>query len=281
MSAHHPGRTSTPLLGRDVQEVSVRDGSRIHVLRAITSTPEPPAIIIVDRSMALVELLSRRLAEHGHTSTGCRSPREAIEYARTRADRPPAALLVGLSYPSDGRSGIDIALAFAKWCPETAIVLYVDDRADERALFRIAWEAVHPASAVSRTSPVATLVETLEAVLEHGRADHDPLLGDTPSDRSSWRTATSYRQLVRHAGHAKLWRALLAHERPPRYKAIALATGLSVNTIRNYRDDLKSELRRHGVTDPTMREMHRFAHLARPLLEPILHQRNPGSSGDA
>ena len=112
-------------------------------------------------------------------------------------------------------------------------------------------------------------------------ADHDPLLGDTPSDRSSWRTATSYRQLVRHAGHAKLWRALLAHERPPRYKAIALATGLSVNTIRNYRDDLKSELRRHGVTDPTMREMHRFAHLARPLLEPILHQRNPGSSGDA
>lgn len=231
-------------------------------------------MVMVDRSAVLVELLTTRLDEHGHATIGYSEPEAAIDYARSSTGKPPQAILASLAFPSSQHNGLDVILAFTKFCPETAIILYVDQSVDELALLQVAWDAVHPASAVSRRSEVSTLIETIQTVLTYGRAEPDPRLQHLiPLQRSTWRTQSGYAQLVPHAGHAKLWGALLELEQPPSYRSVAETTGLSINTLKNYRDDLRGELKRHGLSNPTLQEMHRFAHLVRPLLDPVIRQR--------
>ena len=51
---------------------------------------------------------------------------------------------------------------------------------------------------------------------------------------------------------------------------MATATGLKLNTIKNYRAQLISELALHGVDDAGLSEMRRFAQRCRPFLDPYL-----------
>jgi hypothetical protein len=54
------------------------------------------------------------------------------------------------------------------------------------------------------------------------------------------------------------------------YKALAASSGLKLNTLKNYRAQLVDELTVHGLIDPTLREMKRFAHRCWPFLEPAI-----------
>lgn len=231
-------------------------------------------LVIADHSVPLVELLGDHLDRLGVCTEGLSDPQRAIALARSRSHNPPDMVLVDLVFPQAVLNGLDIMMAFKKWCPESRLIVYTAARSQEALLFRVAWESISPASAVSKLSPVSTLIGTMSRVTELGRAEVDPLLQALlPHQRSPWRTADGYRRLAPHAGHAKLWKTLLDHRTPPPYKVIADESNLSVNTIRNYRDDLLAELRLHGLDNPTMQEMHEFVHSIRPLLAPILDER--------
>jgi hypothetical protein len=122
--------------------------------------------------------------------------------------------------------------------------------------------------------PMAEFVKVIEAVLRRGSAPIDPVIRPRlPAERSTWRSIEGYSRLIPHAGHAKLWRALIELEAEPSYRDLAKASGLSVNTVRNYRDQLLGELRLHGLENPTMRQMQVFAARCRPFLEPLIESR--------
>ena len=93
------------------------------------------------------------------------------------------------------------------------------------------------------------------------------------------RTVERFGELVQHAGHAKLWAALM--ESPPNasYKDIAEATGLKLNTVKNYRAQLVGELSIHGLDDPSLAEMRDFAVRCRPFLQPHVTRVLERSSG--
>jgi DNA-binding NarL/FixJ family response regulator len=240
-------------------------------------------LVLVDQSPVLTELLGARLTQAGYSTTVAGTPAEAVELARQRATAPPAIVLVELDEGSGKANGLDVMKAFRQWCPETAQIIYTALE-PESMLLRVAWGAMGPASVISKHSPVSTLIYALDAVRDTGRAAVDPsLLSVFPKQPSPTLSASGYRRLVPHAGHAKLWQALIDEPEPPTYKQIAARTDLSVNTIRNYRDDLLPELREHGLIRPTMQKIHEFAHTVRPLLVPILEERlgnsvQPGTS---
>lgn len=238
-------------------------------------------LTVIDPSAALVELLTARFEADGHQVTGCTDPAEAVRRAEVSSTTPPDLIVVEASFPRSELNGLDVMLSFGRWCPETAMLIYTNGAGDSAKVLTVAWESVRPAAAVSKLSPLSLLVETVDAILRTGRAPSDPSLSPLlPSDRSPWRTADGYSRLVPHAGHAKLWRALLSSTRPPSYKEIAAASRLSTNTIRNYRDDLLGELRLHGLDNPTMRQIHEFAHSIRPLIQPVLDERlAPAAAG--
>ena len=74
--------------------------------------------------------------------------------------------------------------------------------------------------------------------------------------------------LVGHAGHAKLWKALIELDEEPSYRELAARTGLSLSAVSNYRSELLNHLALHYLEAPRMREMQRFAKRCRALLAP-------------
>ena len=103
-----------------------------------------------------------------------------------------------------------------------------------------------------------------------GTAPPDPAIQPLlPKVRNSRRSPERFAALVQHAGHAKLWRALL-DEPDVSYKALADRSGLKLNTLKNYRAQLVGELETHGLTDPPLREMRAFALRCEPFLRPFV-----------
>jgi hypothetical protein len=112
------------------------------------------------------------------------------------------------------------------------------------------------------------VLQDLREVAAHGSAPVDVLLQPwLPPERSHWRSIEGYGRLVGHAGHAKLWRALIELEEEPSYKQLAEYTGLSLPSVRNYRSELLDNLALHYLDRPKMRQMQLFAKRCRPLLE--------------
>lgn len=229
-------------------------------------------VLIVDPSVTLVELLSQHLDGRDLAVEGYWSAGNVMDIAPSRSTRPAGVALVSLDFVG-APGGLDVMVALTRWCPETSLIAYVGDEPEAQALLRVAWEAFGLAGVVSKSSSLSTLTRVIEEVHRCGRAEPDERLGPLlPAGRSPWRSAAAFERLVPHAGHAKLWRALLDSERASPYKDLASRSGLTINTIRNYREDLLPELRLHGLDSPTMKEMHAFAHRARPLLAPWLVQ---------
>jgi len=115
--------------------------------------------------------------------------------------------------------------------------------------------------------------------LHDGWAPVDPVLQPLlPSQRSPWRSLDGYGRLVGHAGHAKLWRALIELDEEPSYRELAAHTGLSISAVRNYRSELLDHLALHHLDAPRMREMQRFAKRCRPLLAPHIRVKLGASS---
>jgi hypothetical protein len=126
------------------------------------------------------------------------------------------------------------------------------------------------ATVISKSAPLAYQMSAIEQVVSRGTAPVDPAIQPLlPAQRSPLRTEAAFGALVQHAGHIKLWRALLATDEPT-YKGLADAAGLKLNTVKNYRAQVLPELEVHGLRDPSLREMGEFAKRCRSFLVPFL-----------
>lgn len=183
----------------------------------------------------------------------------------------PALALVDLSFRGTDRSGLDVLVLLAEASPSTKLVMFTQGDDAVAELMRVAWEALPVATALSKSLPLDLLVDAIRRVLADGAAPPDPVLQPLlPAVRSPWRVASGFARLIVHAGHAKLWNGLIAAGPDPSYGDLQRLTGLKVNTLRNYREQLLPELGLHGLENPTMRQMQAFAVRCRPLLHPYI-----------
>ncbi len=186
--------------------------------------------------------------------------------------------VVDLSFPRETLTGLDVLLALHAHRAATALIVLTQGDDWVADLLRDTWEALPLASVISKATPIAAQLAVLRQVREHGTAPADPELRPwLPSQRSPWRAAEQYGRLVQHAGQAKLWRALIEAPQEPSYGELARSTGLKLNTLKNYRAQVVNELALHGLTDPTLKEMHQFSRRCRPLLQPFIDQRLQGA----
>jgi DNA-binding NarL/FixJ family response regulator len=225
------------------------------------------AVLIVDDAVALAELFASAVRDQlGHDVTFVAAP-----------DLVGAALQVGsfdlalidLSFPGTDASGLDVLAEIHAASPGTRLVVYTQGDAWVAQLLRDAWELLPVATVMSKSSPLSLQLGVIQQVLRDGTAPIDPVIQPlVPSRRSPLRTAERFEKLVQHVGHAKLWSALMASHPNASYREIAEATGLKLNTVKNYRAQLVGELAIHGLDDPGLAEMREFAVRCRPFLRP-------------
>lgn len=230
-------------------------------------------VVLVDDATSVVELLAQRI----ENDLGCHvdSFRSVEEFL---AAEPPEGgwhlAIVDLSFQQSKLNGVDALLHLYRTQPQAMRVVFTQGDDWVADLLRDAWEAIPLATVLSKSMPMADFTRTLAHVLRDGEAPVDPVIRPMlPGARSPWRSLDAYGRLVQHAGHAKLWRALIQFETEPSYRDLSVATGLSVNTVRNYRDQLLGELRLHDLVSPSMRTMQLFARRCRPFLEPLIADR--------
>lgn len=234
-------------------------------------------LLIVDDNASGLELIAQAITARLDHTVELVSNVDAVtpEVCATGFD----LALVDLSFRGSRQSGLDVLVELAERSPSTRLVLFTQGDDSVAELMRVAWEALPLASAVSKSLPLGLLLETIRRVLAEGASPPDPVLQPLlPAVRSPWRSAEAYRRLVHHAGHAKLWRALIDAGADPSYEELHRLSGLKVNTLRNYREQLVPELALHGMANPTMREMQAFAIRCRPLLVPFLSRAGTGGS---
>jgi DNA-binding NarL/FixJ family response regulator len=235
-------------------------------------------ILLVDDATAVTELFGSVLVrELGCEVAVASSPGGVGEHLLSG---PPFTMaVVDLSFPHDEANGLDALMAVHRHDPGTRLVILTQGDDWVADLLRDAWEALPLAGAVSKSTPTDGQVELLRRVLRDGSAPPDPVLQPwLPRERSPWRRAEGFGRLVQHVGHAKLWHALIEGEVEPSYRDLANATGLKLNTLKNYRAQLLGELALHGLDDPSMHEMQAFAKRCRPLLAPHLASRLEGAA---
>jgi CheY-like chemotaxis protein len=243
-------------------------------------TARDTCLLLVDdtttANVLVADVIEREL---GWIVVGCDCPEDVSEVLESGARFDLA--LVDLSFPNSDMSGLDVLVTLARRVPICRRVVYTDGDQHVAELLRDAWEAVELASALRKTSSIATLLDTLRTVRSTGAAPIDPvLLPWLPRERSPWRSLDGYSRLVVHAGHAKLWRALIELDDEPSYQELAAYTGLKPFTVRNYRSELLEELRLHHLDRPRMRQMQLFAKRCRALLAPHIEAKlgaEPGS----
>jgi DNA-binding NarL/FixJ family response regulator len=180
-------------------------------------------LLLLDDAASVNELVARELVRHGTC--------EVTALARIEdllADPAPEydIAVVDLSFPGSAFSGIDALLYLYVKSPKAALIVLTQGDDWVADMLRDAWEAFPLATAISKSAPISTLVTTIERVIATGSAPVDPVLAPLlPSVRSPWRSIDGYARLVQHAGHAKLWRALINAEADPSYRDLSIATG--------------------------------------------------------
>ena len=180
--------------------------------------------------------------------------------------------LVDLSFPQERGSGLDALVEVHRHCPPMRLAIITQGDEWVARILRDAWELLPIATVISKSAPLAYQLMAIEQVMTVGSAPVDPAIQPLlPAHKSPYRTAASFRDLVQHGGHAKLWRALLATD-DPTYKELADASGLKLNTVKNYRAQLVPDLEVHGLRDPSLKEMGEFAQRCRSFLVPYLEQ---------
>lgn len=237
------------------------------------TAPTTPQVLLVDDATSLTELFADVLTTRKGWEVTVLGRADAVTAALVEAQTFHLAV-VDLSFPGERATGLDVLLTVHHHSPATRLAVLTQGDDWVADLLRVAWEALPLATALSKTSPLDQQLAQLNQVLELGAAPPDPVLRPwLPAERSPWRSADGFGRLVPHLGHAKLWRALIDSSDEPSYQSLSIGTGLRMNTLKNYRAQLRGELALHGLNDPTMREMHAFAHRCRPLLEPHIAAR--------
>jgi hypothetical protein len=225
-------------------------------------------LLIVDDSTWAVEQLPKMISDElAWEVTTARRPDELPELLD--GDTAFDVAMVDLSYANSRYTGLDALLMLHQRVPACRLVVYTQGDAPFAEMLRDAWEAFDLAGALSKMTDFAFVLRTLERVAQEGSAPIDPvLLPLLPAERSRWRSLEGYAILVGHAGHAKLWKALIELDEEPSYRDLAARTGLSLSAVSNYRSELLNHLALHYLDAPRMREMQRFAKRCRALLAP-------------
>lgn len=231
-------------------------------------------ILLVDDSAALSELFARTIEhELGHRVYAVQFIADLGE-TLTSIGRLDLAL-VDLSFPGQDASGLDALVEIERSMPTCTMAIITQGDEYVADLLRDAWELLPVVTVISKSAPLAHQLRMIDELINVGTAPPDPAVQPLlPRRHPHGRTAESFRFLVQHAGHAKLWLALLTSPEAS-YKVLADLTGLKLNTLKNYRAQLVDELERHGLHDPTLREMGAFAVRCRPFLRPFLLRHLP------
>lgn len=224
-------------------------------------------MLLVEDAAALAELFSAKLAERFDATVDfCVAVMDVEIFLR----RPPYDLaLVDLSFPQEHASGLDALAEIHATSPSTKLAIMTQGDAWVGEILRDAWDLLPITTVISKTAPLDYQFEMVEQVLLHGKADPDPAIQPLlPSQPSRDRTPERFAELIQHQGHAKVWNVLMDRRFDATYKNVADATGLKLNTVKNYRTQLLNELRVHGLNDPSLREMQDFAWRCRAFLRP-------------
>lgn len=225
-------------------------------------------LMIVDDTPALTDLFAAAIRSHGGHQVI--TANRLADVGPLLAAHPGIDLaLVDLSFPQERGSGLDALATIHRSSPDTALAIVTQGDEWVAQTLRDAWELLPIATVISKSAPLQFQLDAIEEVLRCGSSPVDPAIQPlVPSVKPSMRTVQRFAELVPHAGHAKLWAALWDAEPEATYKQIADATGLRLNTVKNYRAALLGELALHGLDEPGLAEMREFAIRCRPFLEP-------------
>jgi DNA-binding NarL/FixJ family response regulator len=224
-------------------------------------------MLLVEDAAALAELYSAKLAERFDATVDVCVAVVDVELALRNPTYDLA--LVDLSFPQEHASGLDALAEIHATSPTTRLAIMTQGDTWVAEILRDAWDLLPIATVISKTAPLAYQLEMVEQVLLHGRADVDPAIRPLlPSQPNPERTIDRFGDLILHQGHAKVWNVLMDRRFDATYRNVADATGLKLNTVKNYRTQLLNELRVHGLVDPSLREMQDFAWRCRAFLRP-------------
>jgi DNA-binding NarL/FixJ family response regulator len=235
------------------------------------------ALLLVEDAAALAELFADVLRERlGHDVQTC----VAVEDVEEMLDRGSYDLaIVDLSFPQERATGLDALVEINAADPDTKLAIMTQGDGWVAELLRDAWDLLPIAAIISKTAPLEYQLAMIIDVLDGGPVAIDPAIQPLiPSHRNPLRTPQRFAQLIQHQGHAKLWNALMRRDLDATYKEVADATGLKLNTIKNYRTQLLAELSVHGLDDPSLREMQEFAWRCRAFLRPHVELALGGSA---
>lgn len=101
-------------------------------------------------------------------------PAGARTEARRLAADPPRLAVIDLGYPDSALDGVDVAEAFIRWCPETAIVLRGGEPGPACDHLAARWKRLQPVSLVLARRPVSEQVEILCELVRVGLPYRDP-----------------------------------------------------------------------------------------------------------
>lgn len=224
-------------------------------------------MLLVEDAAALAELFSAKLAERFDAEVDVCVAVVDVELYLQKEHYDLA--LVDLSFPQEHASGLDALAEIHATSPSTKLAIMTQGDAWVGEILRDAWDLLPIATIISKTAPLAYQFDMVEQVLLHGRTDVDPAIKPLlPSRPNPNRTIERFGDLIQHQGHAKVWSVLMDRRFDATYKSVADATGLKLNTVKNYRTQLLNVLRLHGLEDPSLREMQDFAWRCRAFLKP-------------
>ncbi|MEM9515326.1 MAG: response regulator [Actinomycetota bacterium] len=226
-------------------------------------------VLMIDDATALTELFAQAIAD----DLGCDvvTGNHPDDAARILADGrgPIDVALIDLSFPGYDGFGIEALAEIDNSSPDTMLVILTHGDEWVAEVLRDAWELLPVATVISKSAPLDLQLATIRTVLDEGTAPIDPAIRPLlPAHRNPARTPDSFGRLVPHAGHAKLWAALIDTRGEVTLHAVASTAELKPNTIKNYRDALYPELELHGLVRPSLAEMRGFAFRCRPFLQP-------------
>lgn len=230
------------------------------------------SILLVDDAAALAQLFSRAVADSGghrvEVVTALADVGDAL-----RANTTFDLALVDMSFPQEKGTGLWALAEIHRHSPTTRLAIITQGDEWVAETLRDCCDLLPIATVISKTAPLDYQLAAIRQVLAEGSAPPDPAIQPLlPRAGGRRRTVEQFEALVQHAGHAKLWRALMS-EADISYKALAVATGLKLNTLKNYRAQIVPELANHGLDDPSLREMQSFANRCRPFLDPYIDDR--------
>ncbi len=225
------------------------------------------SILLVEDAAALAELFAEAVRERcGVEVDVCVSVAD-IELFLARRSYDIA--LVDLSFPQEQASGLDALAEIHRTSPTTLLAIVTQGDSWVGSILRDAWDLLPIATVISKTAPLDYQIDMIRSVISHGSASVDPAIQTLlPAERNLERSPERFGRLIQHHGHAKVWSVLLDRDFDATYRNVATGTGLKLNTVKNYRSQLLSELRVHGLNDPSLREMQEFAWRCRAFLAP-------------